>query len=89
MKVVPPILHVSREAREVRFGLDRVMASGRQDTDVDTYTTCPHEVSAEGQGRGVHWRPEIDTVYLHTSEWMNDDAVAYVWGEKTGVSFEK
>lgn len=95
MPKVPEILHVCRESRSVGldhyvigFDISRLMSTSRADTDVDTYTTCPHEVSKEEKDMDVYWAPQKDIVSLvESAGWKDDEAVAYVWGGKTGIRF--
>ena len=62
---------------------------GRAETDVETYTTCSHEVGMGEIGRDVYWDREKDVVFLDTADWVEEDKAAYIWGGKTGVRFGK
>ncbi len=60
---------------------------GKTETDVETYTTCAHEISMQKLGREIYWDREKDVVLLDTEgEWV-EERVAHVWGGKTGVWF--
>ena len=93
---MPSILHVCRESRGIGlayyslgFEIERVLSMGRAETDVETYTTCSHEISLGEQGRGVYWDKAKDVIFLHTIDWLEESKVAYIWGGKTGVRFGK
>ncbi len=62
---------------------------GRGDTDVDTYTTCSHEIAMGELGRSVIWDREKDVVMLDNAGWLDGGSAAYVWGGKTGIKFGK
>ncbi|KAG0645382.1 hypothetical protein D0Z07_8863 [Hyphodiscus hymeniophilus] len=94
MKRVPPILHACRESREIGlqhyslgFDINRLLSMGRAETDVETYTTCSHEISMGDVGRQVYWDRSKDVVLLQAVEWLDEKKAAYVWGGKTGVWF--
>lgn len=64
---------------------------GREDTDVETFTTCSHELVAEERGWGVYWG-ERDVVYLSERPWaerMMEHRYSYTWGGATGIRFPK
>jgi hypothetical protein len=98
MKTVPPILHVCRESRDVGlqhyslgFDISRLPSLGREDTDVDTYTTCPHEIAMDEKDKGLYWDRSKDTLFLDSTTRLETGSktAAYVWGGKTGVRFGK
>jgi len=98
MKTVPAILHVCRESREVGlqyyalgFDICRIPSLGREDTDVDTYTTCPHEIAMDEKNKGLYWDRSKDVVYLDSTARLDSssETAAYVWGGKTGIRFGK
>lgn len=96
MKRIPEILHVCRDSRSiglphynVGFDISRILSLGRADTDVDTYTTCSHEVSTDEQNKEMYWNPTRDVMFLESLQWMENKDSAYVWGGKTGVRFGK
>ena len=71
------------------FEIDRVLSMGKAETDVETYTTCSHEVGMGETGREIYWDKSKDVVFLDMKEWVEEDEAAYVWGGKTGVRFGK
>lgn len=75
------------ELYSLGFDILRILSLGRGDTDNDTYTTCSHEVAMDEKGRGIYWGRTKDVVFLDSSEWLDDKAVAYVWGGQTGIRF--
>ncbi|KAF4624470.1 hypothetical protein G7Y89_g13701 [Cudoniella acicularis] len=96
MSSVPPLLHVSQEARSVAlqhysvgFDISRMVSLGRHETDVDTYTTCSHEVAMEEENKKIYWDRNKDVVFLDEGGWMGEGKARYVWGGKTGVRFGK
>ena len=61
---------------------------GRGETDVDTYTTCSHEILREDKGEDIIWNKERDIVFLDSaSSWAQCDKAPYIWGGKTGIKF--
>lgn len=64
---------------------------GRGDRDVETFTTCSHEVAVEdtGRGNGVFWEKRRDVWFLNEAEGrvLHDAKTACIWGGKTGIKF--
>lgn len=100
----PHILYVNRESRELGlkryqlgfFDSPRLLSMGRGDQDVDTFTSCVHEVSRNdedlAEGAGLWWDPEKDVVFLDAqSRYDLDDSherhAGYIFGGSTGVRF--
>ncbi|KAH8671822.1 hypothetical protein BGZ60DRAFT_405993 [Tricladium varicosporioides] len=91
----PPLLHVCHESREVAlswysvgFDVGRLMSMGREETDVDTYTTCSHEVQMDDEGKALYWDRTKDVPFLtDLKTWLPENQTAYIWGGKTGVRF--
>ncbi|RDL31531.1 uncharacterized protein BP5553_09740 [Venustampulla echinocandica] len=91
---VPSLLHCCRESRHtalqnyaVGFEIFRILSLGRGDTDVETYTTCSHEVALDELHRGVYWDKTKDVVLLDDKGRLDERGSAYVWGGRTGVRF--
>jgi hypothetical protein len=88
---------VCRESRSIGlehyslgFDISRILSLGKADTDIETYTTCSHEIAMEEESKaGVYWDRSKDVVVLETRDWVEEGKAAYVWGGKTGVRFGK
>ncbi|KAH6668993.1 hypothetical protein B0J14DRAFT_154579 [Halenospora varia] len=93
----PPLLHVCHESREVAlsrysvgFDVSRLLSMGREETDVDTYTTCSHEVQMDDEGKTLYWDRIKDVPFLtDLKTWLPEPQTSYIWGGKTGVRFGK
>lgn len=68
-----------------------MLVMGRDDKDVETFTTCSHEVALEdtGRGNGVFWEKGRDVWFLDEAEGpvLHDAKTAFIWGGKTGIKF--
>ncbi|CAG8959152.1 hypothetical protein HYFRA_00013016, partial [Hymenoscyphus fraxineus] len=98
---IPPLLHVCQLSREVALqhytaGFHngeggRMLVLGTEDRDVETFTTCSHEVgSQENEGEGLFWERGRDVWFLNEAEGpsiLNDAKTACIWGGQTGIKF--
>ncbi|EPE31924.1 hypothetical protein GLAREA_12006 [Glarea lozoyensis ATCC 20868] len=91
---IPSLLHAFHESRALALqfytlGFDggygrRTLKMGRDDDDIEAFTTCVHELAASEHGRDFYWRPEIDIVVLDDKPLGFGDA-SWIFGGATGI----